>query len=266
MSIDKKSWIKIIGMFLLFSAILIIDAVYVKNREGGQLISAYSGFYLYYAMQDLTLYLVYFIGICILANELYAIDCFKMHKNKFDHMIIQRKGYVSAQRMMIMKNTCISGAVFLLAHIVLLLFIHCFLQPLYAEGMLVSENMCLLASDVTLNLMLYLVLSTAGMILFSDLILMLRFVIKNIYVYAVTGIIIGLALYLIPPFAANALGIGKQALMIPFIANILLPGLETYLVGQADPLVMYGLAFLFYLIVLVIGGKFVMNRGHQYGW
>ena len=75
MSIDKKSWIKIIGMFLLFSAILIIDAVYVKNREGGQLISAYSGFYLYYAMQDLTLYLVYFIGICILANELYAIDC-----------------------------------------------------------------------------------------------------------------------------------------------------------------------------------------------
>ena len=33
MSIDKKSWIKIIGMFLLFSAILIIDAVYVKNRE-----------------------------------------------------------------------------------------------------------------------------------------------------------------------------------------------------------------------------------------
>ncbi len=62
-------------MFLLFSAILIIDAVYVKNREGGQLISAYSGFYLYYAMQDLTLYLVYFIGICILANELYAIDC-----------------------------------------------------------------------------------------------------------------------------------------------------------------------------------------------
>ena len=235
MSIDKKSWIKIIGMFLLFSAILIIDAVYVKNREGGQLISAYSGFYLYYAMQDLTLYLVYFIGICILANELYAIDCFKMHKNKFDHMIIQRKGYVSAQRMMIMKNTCISGAVFLLAHIVLLSFIHCFLQPLYAEGMLVSENMCLLASDVTLNLVLYLVLSIAGMILFSDLILMLRFVIKNIYVYAVTGIIIGLALYLIPPFAANALGIGKQVLMIPIIANILLPGLETYLVGQADP-------------------------------
>ena len=119
--------------------------------------------------QDLTLYLVYFIGICILANELYAIDCFKMHKNKFDHMIIQRKGYVSAQRMMIMRNTCISGAVFLLAHIVLLSFIHCFLEPLYAEGMLVSENMCLLASDVTLNLVLYLVLSTAGMILFSDL-------------------------------------------------------------------------------------------------
>ena len=54
--------------------------------------------------------------------------------------------------------------------------------------------------------------------------------------------------------------------MIPFIANILLPGLETYSVGQVDPLVMYGLAFLFYLIVLVIGGKFVMNRGHQYGW
>ena len=68
------------------------------------------------------------------------------------------------------------------------------------------------------------------------------------------------------PNDANALGIGKQVLMIPFIANILLPGLETYLVGQADPLVMYGLAFLFYLIVLVIGGKFVMNRGHQYRW
>ena len=39
---------------------------------------------------------------------------------------------------------------------------------------------------------------------------MLRFVIKNIYVYAVTGIIIGLALYLIPPFAQTRWGSGSK--------------------------------------------------------
>lgn len=72
-----------------------VPAIYVKNREGGQLISAYSGLYLYYAMQELTLYLVYVIGIW--ANELYAIDCFKMHKNIFDCMIMNPKGYVSVQ-------------------------------------------------------------------------------------------------------------------------------------------------------------------------
>lgn len=185
-------------LLLISCSAFVISSYYMYSFEGKEVINNCGGLYLYYVMQNATISIVYFLILCYVTSNAYAVNFFENKKNKFNYLEIQRTGYKKYIMNAIFENFIVIAFIFVFLHIFILLFINYAIEPLWHPNNLMASITQLITQDQFTNLVLYLILSLIGMIVFSNLIFLLRYFVKNIHLYKVLGLVIGIILYILP--------------------------------------------------------------------
>lgn len=256
-------------LWIVLLSLLTINTFLTANSEQ---ISYESnrGLSLYYYMQSVGSYIwFYFIMFFIIPN-IYSVDILKKRNNHYHYFEITKKGYKNYCISNFKKNSLITFFSVLFIHLYLLFLINFFISPIRVDtfdqiGIYVGLN-----SNMMINLILYVILSIIGYVVFSNFILSLQLYIKNIYIYRALGIILGIVLFIFPaylsviflrlvPFKFLSIISG-----IFFIPNIIIPSLESISIRVLSPLIGYILTLAFYIIVTILIFKYKNIKEHKY--
>lgn len=187
----------------------------------------------------------HFMGVSHLQNK----------KNHFSYLIMNRIGFKKTIVNQIFKNILYAFFFYILIQIVSLISITLFCSQIsfinpFEDNYIYEVNS--LSSNLILNLVFFILLSSIGFSIFSNFLYSLSFYIKNIFAYRASGIIFGIVLTVIPAIcnynmpdfsifwsvfylpnilASSVLGFGAYALPLPSLAHFLITGLFYLILG-----------------------------------
>lgn len=187
----------------------------------------------------------HFMGVTHLQNK----------KNHFSYLITSRVGFKKMYVNQIVKNMFYAFVFYLLVQVISLVSIALFCSQVsfvnpFQDDYIYEVNS--LSSNLILNLVLFILLSSIGFSIFSNFIYSLSFYIKNIFVYRASGIVFGIILTVLPAIcnfsvpnfavfwstfylpnilASSVLGFGAYALPLPSLVHFLITGLFYLILG-----------------------------------
>lgn len=217
----------------------------------------------FYSLQDSGLTLMMFIVTCILIPNIISSDFLVYNNNKFDRLLITRLTTNHYNKITKYENILLTFIVIFITHIITLLMIHVFFFPIsfsineiYAEA---SRQTNLFSNSLLLSLIIYIILSSVGYALFSQLVYSLQSYIKNIYVYRTLGICVSLILYIGSSVLTKYLYDYTNSMLLSTIAyfvnisNVLTPGIIRSPILDHHYILFYiGTTCLYCLITLIL--------------
>lgn len=223
----------------IITLIVMIGIIYYVCRDGNYKMFMHFngiGLQLYYELQNPGFYLPFYIFILYLSANIYAIDFFRYKQTKFNNMIICRKGHKDLFFSNI-KKIIISSFMFrLLCHVITLIIINYFFIPIkFNLSVLEATDSIfhIFSHSTILSLIIYVFYSCIGFTIFSLFMYSMIYMIKNIYVYRVFGVIAGIFGYVITSIVYSILysnGISEAFVQIFcytfFTGSLLSPGLD----------------------------------------
>lgn len=215
------------------------------------------GLNFFYTLQQPGMTLIKFLLTCLLIPNIISADFLVLKHNHFTDFIktrISTKSYFQAAKFI---NFISTFLITLLMHLVTLLVIHLFFFKItfHQVNIPVESILNMFSSNILMNLMIYILLSSLGFAVFSHFVYALQAFIKNTYLYRTMGLMSALILYtgsfLLVKLAFDLhLGIVVRIILyMTCIPNILVPGMEeSVYIGQYR-LVHYLGTLVLYLIV-----------------
>lgn len=273
---QKKKLLTICYVILAVSIILFYqfhnDIYYLlaKNKENN------AGLCLFYNSlnPDLNLeisIIILTLPSCILLNQYYI-----NHLNKFDYYIKERIGFKKYLCQNYIHNFFHSFIFILCIYISMLLFIHFFLTPINFLNnnsiLMTNHAINMFCENTFFNLLIYLILSSFGFSLFSTLILSLKNLFKQKYIFKVSSIFIGIILSVIPTIVGNQLFtiFNNNYILIIFstlsLFNLLFPGITGFskFGHLSSPILIYTISFVVFSTITLAIIKFEMKREYSY--
>lgn len=273
MNIFKKSFKKItkekVVLWIVLLLVLSINTFRVANTEQINYDSG-MGLTVYYYMQATGIYIWFYLIICFIIPNIYSADILKKKNNRYHYFEITRIGYRNYCTRNFLTNSVITFFSTLFIHIYLLFLIHFFISPIKAGTMDAIGIYVGLNANIIVNLIMYIIFSSIGCMVFSNFILSLQLYIKNIYIYRALGICLGIMLFLLPAFLSRICGMLLQSKVLStifgifFIPNIIIPSLESNSVYGISPLIGYILTLIFYSIITLIIFRYKNRKEHVY--
>lgn len=230
----KKRIIFLICSYLYIS----ITTILYAKTEFGSLSSVpkeASGLDFFYSTQgSFSSALLFFFFISVMPF-IYSHNIISAKNSNFNNFMITRLGSKKTYQLKaIISNVVYSGGVFLSYRILQLVISVVIINPIdFKEE---TRNMMyrlpyIFSMNSILNLLFYLILSTIGVIIFSNFILSIGLFLKNSVLYYATGLILSLIFSLVPAMLMGILNIkdfvGSLFFNSIYIDTLVTPGLHT---------------------------------------
>lgn len=194
------------------------------------------------------------------------------HFNKFDYYIKERIGFKKYIYQSYLRNFINSFLLILSVYISMIFVIHFFLTPIFIPHHDVIEfsnyTIDIFNKNININLLIYMMLSGFGFALFSTLILSLKNMLKQKYLFKISSIVIGIMLAVLPVIIGNRLFVmfGNYDILILFSAmsllNLIFPGVSGF--GKygyvCSPILVYLISFIVYSLIVIFTLKIEMRR------
>ncbi len=233
------------------------DLIYMKSNDPEM------GLDFFYFLQDSGLTLIIFILTSSIVPNIISSDFLLYHNNKLDNLLITR---ISTKQYNNTKKTVNFIATFLImvfTHLIMLIAIHLFCFELsfsMSEIYLGATRQTNLFSDfLLLSLLIYIILSSLGYALFSNLIFSFQAYVKNIYLYRSLGICISLMVYIGATALSGYLYSLTGSMLFPTITyfmnivNIISPGIIITPVLNNNYMLLYiGTSFVYFFTTLIL--------------
>lgn len=217
----------------------------------------------FYFLQDSGLTLVMFILTSIIIPNIVSSDFLLYSSNKFDNLLITRITTDQYNKVAKNLNFIITFIIILFTHLITLIVIHLFcfkilfsINEIYLDA---TRQTNLFSNSLMLSLIIYIILSSLGYALFSNVIFSFQAYVKNIYLYRTLGICTSLILYIgssvLSRYLYDFTGSILLATIAYFInvANIISPGIIKSPILSNNYLLFYiGTSFLYCLIALIL--------------
>lgn len=224
-------------MIVAIIAIIIFGltyAFYVREHYVGFAGYEDAGLTFLYDVQNAGFYLPFFIFVSYVAAVI-SIKYHKEDRNNFSYQVISRVGYKKYFFEKI-KKVALTSAIFrLLCHLLLILITYLFFIRInfVLQGYEVTDpELYIFSGSTLLTLIIYIIYSTIGYVIYSLFIYSLSYFIKKTYVYRVLGIIFAILLYILSALLMSFLmpTIGEEASRVIsyffFTGSLLTPGLD----------------------------------------
>jgi hypothetical protein len=187
---------------------------------------ANSGLALFYNLQTAQLYLPFTIVLFLVSSNTYGLSTIVDFKTKFFRFEMTRyKNYEVAIMHRLKNNFIISFLFAIFLRIVLLIYIHFFLNPISFNSTGMDYDTSLFP-DPFINLILYILLSGIGFGLFCLFIQLIGHFLKNDYVFRGLGVIVGILLFILPAFLPMLGNVFLVVASFLYLPTLLSPGLE----------------------------------------
>lgn len=179
--IKKNAKNIILVLFVVITGIFYIDSFMRSGVEE----DFFTDIYLY--LWNCNLNIVFTIVFLVVFQELCVMDSYKKIFNRFDRYIITRVGYVNFYKKEIKTIALKSLAYYYLLHTIMLLY--CLIKYGYRTFPDIDLfKYQLFCGNPLLNIILFIILSSFGLIIFNCFIFSLSSFIKNMYLYRFTSL------------------------------------------------------------------------------
>lgn len=226
----------------------------------------------YYSVQMIGISFWVPLIMLFLVPNLYAATNAKSLVNKMNYHIKTRIGFRQYAIKTFLSNTVLSCLIYLIFQIILILVIY-ILMGKFAFGLSsdIESNLNILSSNYFYNFVFYLLYSTIGYVVFSNFVLAVSLRIKNQYIIRGLGLILGIALTVIPAIIFVSLynftnlklflNIGSAI----FTRTILMPGnfLESGVIFNSIHIT-YWCSVIFYLVITFLILLFGWRKEYKY--
>lgn len=249
---------KIIGfMIFVFCLFILINKIDFQEYKNAPYLDN-PGLNLYYLTQLSGIYLYYYIILILVLPNILGYDFVRIKNNKASYFIISRLGKKKFERLKTL-SIYISSFVFcLISNIIILLFIHFFHYPITFNTLSpeIYSYTTLFSTNELISLIVYVIFSSIGCGVFSLFLYSISVFIKNQYIFRCSGLLFGIALYMIPPFIGLKFGLNSfiyNLTALAFIPNLITPGMAgTGVYQQITPVQGFIISLLFFGILTFI--------------
>ena len=189
----------------------IIYFLYNYWSDGGfsRYIGSDSGLHMFYTLCNSGLFLPFELLLLFLSSNFIASDFYNNKYSGFQNYIVTRVGEKNRLKYEIKQVLKCSFLLRFILHIFILLIIHIFFSRIsfheYSDVSYYVEGAAALFSNSKVSLLLYLIYSSIGFSIYSLFIYSLIVVIKNKYVYRVSGIVVFIGLVVCTALFGNEL-------------------------------------------------------------
>lgn len=197
------------------------------------------------------------------------------HFNKFDYYIKERIGFKKYIYQSYVRNFINSFLLILSIYISMIFVIHFFLTPIFFSyhDVIKFKNYTIdiYNENIYINMLIYLILSGLGFALFSTLILSLKNMLKQKYLFKISSIVIGVILAVLPVIVGDRLFVVSENynILILFSAmsllNLIFPGVSGF--GKYgyvfSPILVYLISFIIYSLITIFTLKIEMRREYN---
>lgn len=228
-----------------------------RTEFNGQPYIENPGLYLFYLNQLSGVYLYFYIIIILLLPNVLGYDLVCIKNTKASYHIITRLGYKRSEIFNILAVFMSGFIVSILINLLILTMIHFFYYTIsfHVISTSIFSYTTFFSSNEFISLILYLLFSSIGCGMFSLLVYVIGCLIKNQYIFRCLGLVLGIALYIIPPFIGLKFGLhsfGYNLTGLAFIPNLITPGMAgTGVYQDISPTYGYFYTLIFYSALLV---------------
>lgn len=233
------------------------ELLYMKSNDPEM------GLDFFYFLQDSGLTLILFVLTSIIIPNIISSDFLLYSNNKFDNLLITRIATDKYNKTAKKLNFIITFLIILFTHLIILIIIHLFyfkisfsINEIYLNA---TRHTNLFSNSLMLSLIIYIILSSLGYALFSNLIFSFQAYVKNIYLYRTLGLCISLILYIGSSVLSKCIYDFTGSMLFSTIAyfinvvNIISPGIiQSPILNNNYVLFYIGTAFLYCLIAFIL--------------
>lgn len=224
----KKIFIVLIVFFLIMISLHMTFQESVYHQMNHQLYSS-GGLEFFYYLHSVGQNPYHFICLLLLLPNLVSADYLHDTQKHISYMIETRVTPKTFYRQTFLLNIFATMVAVLIIEILVLIIIHVFYFPITFNNTvyppLYHATTQLLCSHEIINLILFILMTALGYSLVSALIMTLGTWVHNIYVYRCLGVIVGIALVLLPALLQVYIPIDNLAFIIQ-IQNLIGLGIE----------------------------------------
>lgn len=229
------------------------------------------GLQFYYTVMSAGIVIWIFILFILIVPNLWAVDFLTDKNSKFSNILKTRFGTTKYIKKSFLTNYIISTLTILIVQLIILLYIHIFLAPIKFD-INVTPDLTTDASTFVnsefLNLLIFIIFNSIGYGVFSNFIFSLQLFVKNIYVFRVLGVAVGLILYTGPVLLAKTFSfipILEKLISNFFIGYLINPGvITTTQIFQTNPFITYIVSIIIYSSICIVFMKIFIKREYMY--
>lgn len=233
---------KFFAIIILFLIIGLAYWGYVSMYKGlmGGYIDGKNGLSLFYRLNGFSFFLPFYLLLAFLSNNIVCDSFYKNKYNKFQNNIITRVGYKNRfiyEIKSVLKTSFITR---LIIHIALIIIIGVFIIPIgfvftkdpsnYISAFFAFSN------KTAISFIFYIIYSCVGFSIMSLFLYSLIILIKNFYLYKITGILTSIIGSMVPALLANIflaassnINIFQNIILnIFYCGNLLSPGIDPF--------------------------------------
>lgn len=269
---------KIFTIVIILMAIVLINFCYNVGQYG-DFSSNKVGLKMFYDFNGCALFLPFYILLAFLTNNIISDNFSKYRKNKFSNFIITREGKKNRIKKEIKLIIISSIVVRLLLHLIVFIIINDHFADITFNYMkdpsYYPETFFAFSSDSLVSFAFYILYSCIGFSALSLFLYSLIDIIKNQYIYKVTGVLVSIIFVMLPAFIGNIwlANAGPRCyiqtgfLYSFYSAGLLSPGLEVLKVNSnmvTNHIYFYVslIGFIFISFILI---RITYNRSKKYG-
>lgn len=200
--INKEKILIIVSIFILLT--ISLNYTYNHSVYAQGYMQQYSDAPLefFYYIQSNGINPFIFMILMLLLPNLISYDFLEMHQNHMTYLIETRIGKKKYYIDTFVKNYLFTFMIIFILEISLLLIIHCFYGKIIFQATEYPQTYHALTQTICqnelLNLILFLILTSLGYALLSSIIFSLQVFIPHKYIYRCSGLILGIALIVVP--------------------------------------------------------------------
>lgn len=272
---DKKIFILII-IFIVYGLVALgykIMGFNMLSNSEGQI-----GLEMFYRINGYSLFLPFYLLLSFLINNVITIN---YHKNKyttFQNFIIERKTYKERYKYEVKSILIVSFCFRLFIHVVTFLIINfCFCKIgliMTKDPSYYIDGVFAYSSNSLISFIIYVIYSCIGFSILSLFLYILIPFIKNLYVYKISGLLVGVLGTMLPALIGNIYishfgynMLGQIVTNLFYSGGLISPGIESF-VGVTTILqrhIMFYLACLGYISLIGIFGFIKYKRERKNG-
>lgn len=265
---DTVSKRKII-LFLLLMIILTLNTFMVANMEEIAGEKGY-GLTVFYYMQMPGIYLWYYLILCFAIPNVSCAENLQNKRTHYHYFQIIRQGYKKYCHRSFIRNFIKTSSAVMIIQVYLLFLIHFCISSINFSAADPSDVYIGLSSNLLVNLICYIIASSIGFGVFSNLLFALQCFIKNIYLFRALGLFLALFLFLLPAYLSRIAVMIFDSQILSFIfgmfflPNLILPSIENINVYALSPVPAYLLGSCIYGIISIYLYKYKCQKEHRY--